>query len=70
MTRRRGSKTLLETRTAKLSDTKNVAILLFTDSSLLRNIKTSGCDLFLSLQQTHSKKRITNRISTTLRIEV
>ncbi|CAN1177330.1 hypothetical protein LINPERHAP2_LOCUS33042 [Linum perenne] len=38
MTRRRGSKTLLETRTAKLSDTKNVAILLFTDSSLLRNI--------------------------------
>ncbi|CAN1338125.1 hypothetical protein LINPERPRIM_LOCUS37917 [Linum perenne] len=39
MTRRRGSKTLLETRTAKLSDTKNVAILLFTDSSLLRNIQ-------------------------------
>ncbi|CAN1170002.1 hypothetical protein LINPERPRIM_LOCUS125 [Linum perenne] len=39
MTRRRGSKTLLETRTAKLSDTRNVAILLFIDSSLLRNIQ-------------------------------
>ncbi|CAN1788607.1 hypothetical protein LINPERHAP1_LOCUS18118, partial [Linum perenne] len=32
--------------------------------------RTSRCDLFLSLKRTHSKKRITNRISTTLRIQV